>query len=514
MIKLTAIVAMCVSAFVVNAINEGELKPEQIDHHNNGPLFVEYYMSDCKACENLEPTWKKVSEEYSSAFGKLDCGKYIEYCKQRGVDKYPTIIAKVNGNTWNEFTDGYDSLESVEQFVKDNQPFGFNFPEGKNMPLENADQFKHIRESKAPWFVKFYAPWCGHCKHLAPIWDKLAKKLEGKVRFGEVNCDEHRDLCSEYKVTGLPTLKYFVHGVNLDYAGSRTIEKLEDYATRMSGSPVRAIHDKSLDNILDESDSSFVYVYGTKDSESALLETIAPRFMEELPFYKTNDPKTVLRFNLADSELPAFVIAKDGDFVKYKGPLSEIESWIEREKKPLVIRASSLNLNHIIRNHEDHRYAVLGIAKLKEKEPVENLREIARRNEREGVLFALMDGEVWGSYVARLYGLTSGFMPAAVIIDTKERVHYTKDALGKNLKLRKIETVLETLKIVDTLEGVPTVPPKNMDTIEKLAMFVGNHWILVSIGLFVVFGGLFMLMTGSYPPFVKKEKLDNKKKEE
>jgi hypothetical protein len=184
---------------------------------------------------------------------------------------------------------------------------------------------------------------------------------------------------------------------------------------------VRPIKDSSLDNILDENDSNFIYVYGDQDSESALLDTIAPRFMEKLPFYKTNDPKAVRRFNLQDSELPAFLIAKDGEYVKYEGSLSHIEPWIEKEKKPLFIRASSLNLNHIVRNHEDHRYAVLGISKLKDKAAMDELRDIARRNEKEGVLFALMDGQVWGSYVNRLYGLTSGHMPAAVIIDTLVR---------------------------------------------------------------------------------------------
>jgi thiol-disulfide isomerase/thioredoxin len=142
---------------------------------------------------NPEPTWKQVSEEYISAsFGKLDCGKYSAHCKQHGIDKFPTITAKINSNTWKEFTDDYDSLASVEQFVKDNHPFGFNYPQEKSVPIESLEQIKQITESKAPWFIKFYAPWCGHCKHLNPIWEKLAKRLNGKVRLGEVNCEDNR----------------------------------------------------------------------------------------------------------------------------------------------------------------------------------------------------------------------------------------------------------------------------------------------------------------------------------
>jgi protein disulfide-isomerase A6 len=60
-------------------------------------------------------------------------------------------------------------------------------------------------------FIKFYAPWCGHCKSLAPDWDALADKYSdsSSVVIGSVDCttDENKDLCGEYGVQGYPTLK-------------------------------------------------------------------------------------------------------------------------------------------------------------------------------------------------------------------------------------------------------------------------------------------------------------------
>jgi protein disulfide-isomerase A1 len=69
------------------------------------------------------------------------------------------------------------------------------------------------------WFVKLYAPWwyvylyllidhySGHCKSLAPMWDKLAERLEGtKVKVGKIDCDENSALCSSYGIQGYPTL--------------------------------------------------------------------------------------------------------------------------------------------------------------------------------------------------------------------------------------------------------------------------------------------------------------------
>lgn len=78
--------------------------------------------------------------------------------------------------------------------------------QGESVQITSSEQIQDIIDSKEPWFVKFYAPWCGHCKNLEPIWIDLAKKLKNKVNVGEVNCEDNKALCQELKITGLPTL--------------------------------------------------------------------------------------------------------------------------------------------------------------------------------------------------------------------------------------------------------------------------------------------------------------------
>ena len=61
-------------------------------------------------------------------------------------------------------------------------------------------------------FIKFFAPWCGHCKKLAPDWKKLATKLKGKVKIAEVDATVQTKLGSRFKIHGYPSLKFFAAG--------------------------------------------------------------------------------------------------------------------------------------------------------------------------------------------------------------------------------------------------------------------------------------------------------------
>lgn len=85
-------------------------------------------------------------------------------------------------------------------------------------------------------FVKFYAPWCGHCKKLAPAWDQLHGEFADNdaVVIGDVDCtaEENKAICSQMGVRGFPTLKYFTGGdpSGESYEGGRDFDSLLEFA--------------------------------------------------------------------------------------------------------------------------------------------------------------------------------------------------------------------------------------------------------------------------------------------
>jgi len=79
-------------------------------------------------------------------------------------------------------------------------------------------------------FVKFYAPWCKHCKELAPMWEEVANELKGEVNVAKVDVMANRDLGTRFDIKGFPMLLLLSKGHVYTFKGRRSQEELVDFA--------------------------------------------------------------------------------------------------------------------------------------------------------------------------------------------------------------------------------------------------------------------------------------------
>eukprot|EP00245_Coleochaete_scutata_P006375 TRINITY_DN20800_c0_g1_i1.p1 TRINITY_DN20800_c0_g1~~TRINITY_DN20800_c0_g1_i1.p1 ORF type:complete len:141 (-),score=31.69 TRINITY_DN20800_c0_g1_i1:317-739(-) len=92
------------------------------------------------------------------------------------------------------------------------------------------------------WFIKFFAPWCGHCKRLVPTWEDLSKEFteSADVVIASVDCTVETGTCSKAEVRSYPTLKIYHKGEEVKkYAGARELSALKTFAETAASELVR-----------------------------------------------------------------------------------------------------------------------------------------------------------------------------------------------------------------------------------------------------------------------------------
>jgi len=95
------------------------------------------------------------------------------------------------------------------------------------LTLTDGNFESEVKKPGSPILVDFWAEWCGPCRMVAPVLEKIADELDGKVRIGKVNVDDESGLAGRYGIQSIPTLLLFKDGKVVDqYIGATTRDAL------------------------------------------------------------------------------------------------------------------------------------------------------------------------------------------------------------------------------------------------------------------------------------------------
>lgn len=201
--------------------------------------FVEFYAPWCGHCKSLEPEWAIAGDTFlpddDVLLGAVDATENTGLADRYGVAGYPTIKYFPKGSTEAEDYKGGRTADTIVPHI--NQKAGLNRkvkkPVSAVTELTDANFEQIALSPDKAVMVKFYAPWCGHCKTMAPKFEKLASIFSGEkdVVVAKLDATEFPDLAQRYEVTGYPTVKFFPFGstVPVSYDGPRDVEPMLSY---------------------------------------------------------------------------------------------------------------------------------------------------------------------------------------------------------------------------------------------------------------------------------------------
>ncbi|CAL1709319.1 unnamed protein product [Somion occarium] len=425
---------------------------------SHGVWFIEYFSPYCRHCQKFAPTWTELAEENQKSenpgirLAQVNCAVHGDLCRENGVDGYPQMNVYKYGKYMETFNQVRDPA-IIRKFLSEHaepplasaapavptttaaiQPAQTHVsydtilppvsdrllnPTGTVLSLNEKTFFDTISHGHV--FVKFFAPWCGHCKKLAPSWTELARHMKDKLTIAEVNCEDHGALCRTQDVSGYPMLFYYSGNKKdskTEYTGSRKLEQLKAFAEKLIGPPVQELKPEDLDRVINEHPVVYLLLHPASDAKA--LEMVVENskiLFGSPPIYVSSSPRLFQHFSL-DSSRPYLLALKDNDsgvpVTIYEFHWSTaaddkeiLRHWLLSNRLPISMELDSDTFQEVMNAPNKPLVVIAATSEANLPEIIERLKDVAKRwranKGATNVVFTWMNSDKWTKWLKIYY---------------------------------------------------------------------------------------------------------------
>jgi len=280
--------------------------------------------------------------------------------------------------------------------------------------------------------VEFYAPWCGHCKALAPEYAKAAGILaekESAIALAKLDATEEPKIAEQFEVRGYPTLKFFRNGKDTEYNGGRTADTIVSWLEKKTGPPAKTLAtvDEAKAFVADN-DIAVIGFFDSVDSDGAKAFLAAAGNMDDYPFGIATEAAV-----LAEYKASGVVIFKNFDEGRndLEGEVTEesVAAFVAGNSLPLVVDFSQDTAQKIFSGDiKSHLLLFMSAAAEDHAAKVEIARGIAKDHKGQMLFVTINTDEEDHKRIMEFFGMEESELPSMRIIKLEEDMSKFKPA--------------------------------------------------------------------------------------
>jgi len=280
-----------------------------------------------------------------------------------------------------------------------------------------VDNFQEALDANEYVLVEFYAPWCGHCKALAPEYAKAAgilAEIDSPIKLGKLDATEEGAIAEKFEVRGYPTLKFFKNGKAMEYGGGRTADTIVSWVEKKTGPPAKTL--ASLEEAKAFVDGKSVAIIGffkdeTTDAAKGFLA--AAGMMDDFQFGITGDDAIAAEYGVEGEAVVLLKDFDDGKAVLSEGITEEsVGVFISSESLPLVVDFNHETAQKIFSGEIKSHLLVFSSAKAdSHADTLAMLKEIATENKGKMLFVTINTDEEDHKRILEFFGITDSELP-------------------------------------------------------------------------------------------------------